>query len=261
MRRFSADYLANTRRGLWEDRSALTEADLVGRERILEVGCGSGEFTLILREETDAEIVALDADGALLRRVSATERIQGDATRLPVADDSFDLVIGQTLLVNLPSPETAVAEFCRVSNDLVVCIEPDNRGVTVTSTVDAEADLAARARRTFMSGIDTDVGLGHRTADLFERAGLRDVSVRYHPHRLSIQPPYSDAAVSGAAKKARASRLDEHRETMLQAMDEDDFDTLRADWREMGRQVVEQMRNDEYVREEVTPFYVTVGSV
>lgn len=261
MRRFSADYLADTRRGLWDDRSALADVDLTGRERILEVGCGSGEFTSIIQEESDAEIVVLDADGALLDRVSATDRIQGDATRLPVADDSFDLVIGQAILVNLPTPETAVKEFMRVSNDLVACIEPDNREVTVTSTVAAESELAELARRTYMSGLETDVGLGRRTADLFEGAGLHDVSVRYHPHRQSIEPPYSESAISGAAKKARASRLDDHREMLLRTLDQDAFDDFRADWREMGREVIDQMRTDDYRREEVTPYYVTVGAV
>lgn len=261
MRRFAADYLAQTRRGLWEDRSALADVDLRGRERILEVGCGSGEFTRIIEEESDAEIVALDADRNLLQAVDGTALVQGDATQLPFVADAFDLVIAQALLINIPSPETAIAEFARVSSDRVAAIEPDNRGVRVSSTVDAEADLAQRAREAFIEGVETDVGLGYRTADIFEEAGLRNVSVRYHPHRQRIDPPYSEAAVAGAAEKARGSRLDANSETLHETFDPEDFDRFKAEWRAMGRRVIDQMQREDYERVEVTPFYVTVGSV
>lgn len=261
MRRFSADYLEDTRRGLWDDREALDDLDLANRNRILEVGCGSGEFTRVLREESDAEVVALDADRRLLDHVTDAVGVVGDAARLPFVDDAFDLVIAQALLINLPNPEVAVREFARVSNEFVAVIEPDNRGVKVTSTVDSEAALAKRAREAFMSGVDTDVELGHGATDLFEAAGLELVSVRYHPHRRRIEPPYSEAAVTGAAKKARGDRLTDHREVLLQGFPEGGFDEFRSDWRAMGRAVVEQMQAKEYEREEVTPFYVTVGSV
>jgi len=261
VRRFSADYLEDTRRGLWDDRAALADIDLAGRDRILEVGCGSGEFTQVLREETEAEVVALDADRELLAHVESVTRVVGDATRLPFIDDAFDLVIAQALLINLPDPEVAVREFGRVSSDLVAVIEPDNRGVQVTSTVDTEAALADRAREAFISEVDTDIGLGHGAADVFEAAGLSDISVRYHPHHQRIEPPYTEAAVTGAAKKARGDRLADHREVLIEAFPEGGFDELRSDWRAMGRAVVEQMQAEEYERDEITPFYITVGSV
>ncbi|MUV61433.1 SAM-dependent methyltransferase, partial [Halobacterium sp. CBA1126] len=42
MRRFSADYLEETRRGMWAERGALDALELGSRERILDVGCGTG---------------------------------------------------------------------------------------------------------------------------------------------------------------------------------------------------------------------------
>jgi cyclopropane fatty-acyl-phospholipid synthase-like methyltransferase len=50
VRRFSADYLRRTRRGLWTSREALDALDLPARDRILDVGCGTGELTRILAE-------------------------------------------------------------------------------------------------------------------------------------------------------------------------------------------------------------------
>jgi hypothetical protein len=42
---------------------------------------------------------------------------------------------------------------------------------------------------------------------------------------------------------------------------EEDLDALRAEWREMGRAAVRQLRDEAYRREETVPFHVTVGTV
>ena len=261
MRRFSSDYLAHTRRGMWEDRTALEGLDLPGRRRVLDVGCGTGELTRVLREESDAVVVGLDADRALLERVEPP-RLLGDATRLPVAAGAFDLVVCQALLINLPEPEAAIQEFARSSSELVAAVEPDNSGVRVESTVEAEERLSRRARAAFLDGVATDATLGASAAGLFEDAGLADVSTTRYVHRRSIDPPYGDAALSGAARKATGERLAEQRSTMLAgALSPAEYDQLRADWRAMGRDVVEQIQSGEYERDETVPFYVTVGRV
>jgi len=254
---------------MWENREALAGLDLPGRGRILDVGCGTGEFTRILCEESDAEVVGLDADRSLLERAGADADpapddatwVLGDATRLPFRDGAFDLVVCQALLVNLPDPAAAVAEFARVSRNLVAAIEPDNAAVTVESTVEAESGLAARAREAFIAGVDTDVTLGD-VSGLFADAGLADVETRRHDHRRTIEPPYSESAIEGAARKATGERLAEKRATLLAGgLSEAEYDDLRAAWREMGRDAIDAMRADTYERAETTPFYVTVGRV
>jgi SAM-dependent methyltransferase len=259
VRRFSAAYLEEARRGLWENREALADLDLPGRERILDVGCGSGEFTRVLREESAATVVGLDADRSLLVRADADGRAHGDATRLPFRENAFDLVVCQALLVNLPDPGAAIAEFGRVSSDLVAAIEPDNAGVAVDSTVDAESRLARRARRAYIGGVETDVTLGD-ASDLFERAGLSGVRSREHRHRRIVEPPYSEAAIESAARKASGERLAEKRAELLAGgLSEAAYDDLRAAWREMGRDVIEAMQAGTYERVETTPYFVTVG--
>jgi SAM-dependent methyltransferase len=261
MRRFSVGYLENARRGLWENRDSLASLDLPGRTRVLDVGCGSGEFTRVLRGDSDATVVGVDADRSLLSGVDADARALGDATRLPFRDDSFDLVVCQALLVNLPDPAAAIAEFARVSSELVAAIEPDNAGVAVESTVEAETRLARRARQAYIAGLGTDVTLGD-ASDLFERAGLSEVRSREHRHRRTVEPPYSEAAIESAARKATGERLAEKRAELLAGgLTEAAYDDLREAWREMGRDVIEAMRAGTYERVETTPYFVTVGRV
>jgi len=259
MRQFDAEYLRETRRGMWADsREALSDLDLADCERVLDVGCGEGALTRVLREECPGTVVGCDRDAGLLAELEGPA-VRGDAYALPFPDDAFDLVVCQALLINLPDPERAVREFARVAADRVAAIEPDNAAVSVESTVEAERDLAARARRRYLGGVGTDVALGADAAGVLEAAGLSGVSTRRYDQTLVVEPPYGEADVAAVGRKATAAGLRERRETM--AGSEEALDALRADWREMGRTALEQLRDGEYRRVETVPFYVVVGSV
>jgi SAM-dependent methyltransferase len=265
MGRFNEAYLTRTRAGMWEpgDRAALSVLGLDRAERVLEVGCGSGEFTRVLREETgreNATVVGLDRDRELLATVP-DPIVRGDAFCLPVPDGSVDLVVCQALLVNLPAPERALREFARVSRDRVAAVEPDNAAVTVESSVDGEAALARRARELYLDGADTDVGLGD-ASEAFLGAGLENVRVGRYDHERVVEPPYDEATVAAAGRKASGADLRERRGVLRAAgVDEEGLDGLRERWRAMGRETLGQLRDGEYRRRETVPFYVTVGRV
>ncbi|WP_255151875.1 class I SAM-dependent methyltransferase [Halorarius halobius] len=258
MRRFSADYLERTREGLWADTDALAALGLPERASVLDVGCGTGELSRVLARECPGRVVGADRDPALLAHVEVPA-VRADAYTLPFPDDSFDLVVCQALLVNLPDPERALREFARVARESVAAIEPDNAAVAVESSVDREADLAREARRRYVDGVGTDVALGSRLDDLFAAAGLRNVRLDRRDHEQRVEPPYSEAELEAAGRKARGDAIRERREEM--AGDGETLDALRADWRAMGREVVEQVQAGTYRRREVVPFHVAVGDV
>lgn len=284
MREFSPEYLTNTRRGMWADsREALAGLDLADRERVLDVGCGTGELTRVLAEETAGSVYGLDADPSLLAAGGAGDRggadgeagesgrsgegggdwepLAGDALRLPFGDDAVDLLVCQALLINLPEPAAAVAEFARVANDAVAAIEPDNADVTVESTVDAEAELAAEARSAYRRGVETDVALGGAgTRQAFEEAGLVDVGTVRYDHVRMIEPPYAKDDLEAVRRTASGEGLAGDRETLLAGgLTPTAYDDLRERWRTVGREAVAQVREESYRRREVVPFYVTVG--
>jgi Methylase involved in ubiquinone/menaquinone biosynthesis len=268
VRQFSADYLDRTRRGMWaDDRTALAGLSLSDRERVLDVGCGTGELTAVLGEETDAKLVGVDADTGLL--AAAADRhadsprpalAAGDAARLPFPDDSFDLVVCQALLVNLPEPVGALREFARVSRELVAAVEPDNADVAVSSTVATETQLERAAREAFIDGVGTNVTTG-ALSETFTDAGLSQVTTNRYHHEKRIEPPYSAADLEGATRKATGSALATHETELRRALSAEAYDDLRRRWRAMGRTVVDQMQTEEYERAEVVPFDVVVGRV
>jgi SAM-dependent methyltransferase len=261
VREFSAEYLQTTREGMWaESREALAPLGLETAERVLDVGAGTGALTRVLREETPGEVVALDADRGLLDNVR-NPRVQGDGTRLPFADGTFDIVVCQALLVNLPDPVEAVREFARVSRGRVATIEPDNSAVSIDSTVDTEAPLARRARTLYLQGVETDASLG-AARSVFTDAGVGDIVVERYNHERRIEPPYGEYELTAAQRKASGEGLAEDRETVLAGeTTPEEFDSLREEWRSMGRTVIEQMQDGEYRQRETVPFFITVGRV
>ncbi|MDG5778022.1 class I SAM-dependent methyltransferase [Haloarculaceae archaeon H-GB2-1] len=247
---------------MWADsRAALDPLELDSHERVLDVGCGTGELTRVLREETDGTVVGADVDPRLLAHADPPV-VQADALSLPFPDDTFDLVVCQALLINLPDPAAAVREFARVSTTLVAAVEPDNGAVTVDSTVESEPPLARRARTRYLDGVETDVTLGADAADAFADAGLTDVRTRRYDQERTIAPPYSQRALDAAKRKVTGAGLGDDRETIMAgATTPEEFDRLRSEWRAMGRDVVDQMQTGEYRRTETVPFFVTVGRV
>ena len=92
-------------------------------ERSLEIGAGTGYFTLnmlqdgVVREATATDISPgmLDALQANAARIGVrVQTVACDAERLPFADASFDLVLGHAVLHHLPHLDEAFAEFERV---------------------------------------------------------------------------------------------------------------------------------------------------
>lgn len=126
--------------------------------RALDVGCGMGGNTAVLRDlgwaVTGLDYAPASLDAAHARGLSL---VQGDAARLPFADESVDLVLSTDAWEHVEDDEAVAAESFRV-------LRP---GGTLFVAVPAGMDLWS----------DHDVALGHHRR--YERDQLVDLLRRH----------------------------------------------------------------------------------
>ncbi|GGL72325.1 class I SAM-dependent methyltransferase [Halocalculus aciditolerans] len=111
-----------------EKRAVLEAIGPVDGERVLEIACGTGRFTVMLAER-GADITGLDISEAMLQegREKAhaagvddhLEFMRGDAARLPFPDDHFDVVFAMRFFHLADTPAKFLTEMARVSKDVV----------------------------------------------------------------------------------------------------------------------------------------------
>jgi ubiquinone/menaquinone biosynthesis C-methylase UbiE len=145
-------------------------------ERSLEIGSGTGYFSLnLVLAGVVGDATCSDISPGMLRTLQSNARrlgvpvqtVTADAERLPMPDDSFDLVFGHAVLHHLPDLAQAFSEFHRVlkpGGTLVFAGEPSRRG-------DRLASYPKRA--------------AHRVAPLWRALMRADVAPRAngdHPH-------------------------------------------------------------------------------
>ena len=96
--------------------AALDAVREVRPRRVLEVGCGWGEFAQRLMQELDAEIVAIDLSPRMveLARERGVDAQVGDVQELPFADGDFDCAAANWMLYHVPDLDRALAELARV---------------------------------------------------------------------------------------------------------------------------------------------------
>jgi SAM-dependent methyltransferase len=118
----------------WEEKAAAYEQlfrDIAGRVvepllaagsvgagmRVLDVATGPG-WVAAQAAERGASVVGVDVAEAMIARARSAhpglEFRRADAHELPFADASFDVVVGNLVVMHLSRPERAMAEFARV---------------------------------------------------------------------------------------------------------------------------------------------------
>ncbi len=96
-------------------------------ERILEDGCGLGFYLHLLGRLSGAEVWGIELDRGRLtaalddEHASKARLVQGDVTRLAVADASFDKLIISEVLEHLEDDAAAMREVARVLKPGGVC--------------------------------------------------------------------------------------------------------------------------------------------
>lgn len=174
--------------------------------RILEVGCGVGDFSLYLSQQ-GADVTAVDfssqAIELAIRKAKAQNREVdfrvADAQNLPFENDSFDLIVSCECLEHIPAPQLALNEMYRV-------LKPSGRLILTTENYSNAILLywlvCWLRKEPFNSGEQVQpiehLFLFWRVRKMFQRAGLNVNRMlgshhvflllpRCHPHTFVVE--------------------------------------------------------------------------
>lgn len=145
-------------------------ADLNASSHVLDIGCGVGGPALRLAESVGCRVVGLDLIESTVAQATATALDRGlgqlvsfeagDATALPFADDSFDVVWGQDAWCHVPEKAKLVEEAWRVLRPGGIIAFTDwlagsgMSGAERAAALDAAVSRDAATARHYLSSLD-----------------------------------------------------------------------------------------------------------
>jgi len=195
----------------------IREAELHAGSRVLDVGCGTGNYARALQEATGCAITGVEPSDQMRQRAENaatwTALVAGSAEALPFPDASFDLVYSTDVIHHVGDRDAYFAETLRV-------LAPAGKVVTVT---DSPEDLARR--RPLSSHFPETVPIEERryptTKALraeMETAGFSGI----HETHVELEYPLTD--IRGYRERAYSSLLlipDDALERGLARMEQD----------------------------------------
>lgn len=203
------------RQSIWARRTGRQPLDLAfeavvafGPVRVLEVGCGRGEFAARLAAQ-GLDVVATDQSPHMvqLTRSRGVEARVADVQRLPFADDEFDVAAANFMLYHVPELQRGLAELARVAPRLVATTNGERHLGEMWELVGR--DLSSRRRLFFrenggrlLRGHYDDVrmtdvvGTIELTADDMRRYIAHSVA---HKHLAGRVPDFSGARTATAS--------------------------------------------------------------
>ncbi len=164
-------------------RSADVVARIVGKDRTLEVGVGTGRWAVPL-ETRGVRIVGVDLSAAMLgvaRRKGFGRGLQGDVRSLPFRDATFTFVLSNHLLHLVYDVPRVLREFDRVATGWLV---------SVLEFETARPDLSAVYRELVELSGPRDVAPGLGERDLARRLvpdRVRDAAVFHQKSPASVR--------------------------------------------------------------------------
>lgn len=198
--------------------------DIDGRQRMLEIGCGTGALCGALhRWYPDAEIVGTDRDSAFI--AYAREKVPGvafaeeDATRLSFPENSFDVTISNTVAEHI-EPGAFFGEQYRVLRPGGVCLVLSVRkGINIAAPCVTQPDALEDAVWSRVEGRMTEARAAQKVcqypmteAELpraMAQAGFRDISTEFLTINLTPDDPCYDRETAHAMIEAdRRNDLD-----------------------------------------------------
>lgn len=180
---------------------------------MLDVGCGVGHWGRLLAPylSKDAQITGIDQEPEWIAKCKNSSIARpasyfvSDAMKLPFADNSFDMVTCQTVLIHLKEPIKAIQEFQRVlkPNGLLAVAEPNNivqELIFNSGTINLNIEEKINMIRFQMTCDFGKINLGHGNnsvgdfiPEYFSKNNFKNIQTYTSDKTWTVFPDYSSA--------------------------------------------------------------------
>jgi SAM-dependent methyltransferase len=161
----------------------LRRVAIEGKQRVLDLGCGTGAVIEELARRCKGQVVGLDIEALPLNlhpeRFASAQRVFASGGALPFPNASFDLVFSQMLFLWVPDPAALVREVARVLQpgcELVAAAEPDFGGRIEYP----EASRLGPRMSASLRALGADPEIARKLPEVFSHAGFH-VDMGVHP--------------------------------------------------------------------------------
>lgn len=183
-------------------------------DTVLDIGAGSGTDTLLASRLVgeSGKVWALDITPAMLKKLRETvtaerignvEAIEGDAERIPLPDNSVDVVTSNGALNLVPDKRRAFAEIFRV-------LRPDGRIQLADVVISRPVPLGGRSDPQLWAECVVGAAVDEDYLELFRQAGFTDIKVLRQLDYFS-KSPSEDTRRIAASLGARTIEVSMHR--------------------------------------------------
>lgn len=200
---------------------------------LADIGCGRCHWSRLLYPylRAPARLAAVDREPQWVAEAEQYFRrafpgvrpdllsfVQGDATAIPLPDNSFDVVTCQTVLMHLPRPADALREMLRIlrPGGLLLCVEPNNlwscmyfSSLSASEPVEQivrRFEFWLRSQRGKIAAGHGDHSIGDLLPGMFSKAGVTDIAVHLSDRAISLFPHYDSPGQKAIMEQDRQWR-------------------------------------------------------
>lgn len=164
-------------------QSILEDENIQSTESVLDIGCGTGQTAAFLEKRFECQVTAIDNHPIMVEKAkkrfehveSTVKVVEGDVQRLDYADNSFDLILAESVIV--------FTNISKTLNELARVLKSDGRMIIIEMTAEQHLSEDLQSKICSLYGIHEILNESEWTLRL-QQAGFAHVEIIDSPSEL-----------------------------------------------------------------------------
>lgn len=165
-------------------QSILGDENIQRTESVLDIGCGTGQTAAFLAEKFDCQVTAVDNHPIMIEKAKQrfantnfnVSVVEGDVPRLDFVDNSFDLILAESVI--------AFTSISKTLNELARVLKSDGRMIMIEMTAEQSLSEELKEKIRDLYGIH-EILTEVQWKSKLQEAGFNQVHIINTPSELT----------------------------------------------------------------------------